>query len=473
MEKLNVCLMNDSFPPVIDGVANTVVNYANIIKKDGLGYPFVVTPKVPDADDSDFDYPVIRYHSLNIGDFAGGYRAGVPFSGTTLVESLKQMPNIIHTHCPVISTMIARELRTKCDAPVVFTYHTKFDVDIAKAVKSKHLQADAAKIFVSNIAACDEVWVVSEGAGQNLKSLGYQGEYRVMNNGVDFPKGRATEEAVISAAKEFGVRDDVPILMFVGRLFWYKGIRIILDALKILQEQMDFQMVFIGKGADEQEIKAYTTELGLDDKVLFTGPIYDREKLRAMNTRGDLFLFPSTYDTNGLVVREAAACGLPAIVIKDSCAAEGITDGRNGFFCEENAPSMASKLSEILKDMDHLHEVGQHAMDEIYISWQDAIHTAFERYHVIIENKKAGLYKPAPFSFSGDFYKGTANLLIAIRKARTASINGFLGIREVMEDSFEAITDAFKNANKKVINAVHGTSHLDDFDDVGNQDRYI
>ncbi|MCQ2521442.1 MAG: glycosyltransferase [Lachnospiraceae bacterium] len=473
MDPINVCLLNDSFPPVIDGVANTVVNYANIIKADGLGNPFVITPKVPGADDSGFAYPVLRYNSVNIGNFAGGYRAGVPLSGTTLVESIKLAPDVIHTHCPVVSTMIARELRHKCEAPIIFTYHTKFDVDIAKAVKNKHLQGEAIKIFVSNITSCDEVWVVSEGAGQNLKSLGYKGDYLVMNNGVDFPKGKASPADVDAACQEYGVRSDVPVLMFVGRLFWYKGIRIILDALAKIRNQTDFQMVFIGKGADEDEIKAYTKELHLDDKVLFTGPIYDREKLRAMNTRGDLFLFPSTYDTNGLVVREAAACGLPSVVIAGSCAAEGMTDGRNGFFCEENADSMAAKLLEILSDMDHLYAVGEHAMNEIYISWQDAIHTAYERYMVAIEKKKAGDYKKDTVTLTDEFYRNTADFLIGLRKARTASINGFFNIRNAIVDGFEAVTDAFKEASKRIQDAAQGTSNLEDFDNIGNQDRYI
>ena len=77
---------------------------------------------------------------------------------------------------------------------MIFTYHTKFDVDIAKAVKAKFIQKETIRLLVNNIEACDEVWVVSKGAGENLKSLGYEGEYRVVNNGVDFAKGRVAVE---------------------------------------------------------------------------------------------------------------------------------------------------------------------------------------------------------------------------------------------------------------------------------------
>lgn len=62
------------------------------------------------------------------------------------------------------------------------------------------------------------------------------------------------------------------------------------------------------------------------DKCIFVGPVYDRDILRAWNTRADLFLFPSTFDTNELVVSETAAC----VLIEGSCAAEGLTRKRHG-----------------------------------------------------------------------------------------------------------------------------------------------
>ena len=78
MEKLNVCLINDSFPPEIDGVANAVTNYANIISSS-LGNATVVTPSHPQADDSAFGFPVLRYPSIDMTKQVG-YYAGNPFS---------------------------------------------------------------------------------------------------------------------------------------------------------------------------------------------------------------------------------------------------------------------------------------------------------------------------------------------------------------------------------------------------------
>lgn len=415
-DKLNVALLNDSFPPFIDGVANAVVNYAKIMSTQDLANPYVITPNVPGADYSGYEYPVLRYRSISIGELAEGYRAGLPFCAKTLTEAISRQPDVIHTHCPVISSVVAREMRSKTDAPLILTYHTKFDVDIARAVKLRLIQKGTARSFAQNIKACDEVWVVSKGAGENLKSLGYDGDYRIMPNGVDFPRGRADKASVDAVCEEFDIKGDVPIFLFVGRLLWYKGLRIIIDSLKIMKDQgIDFKMVFVGGGADAEDVITYAYEQELDDRCIFTGPIYDREKLRAINTRCDLFLFPSVYDTNGLVVREAAACGIASMVIEDSCAAEGITDGRNGYFCDENAQSMSAKIIEIIKDMDALHQVGINAMNEIYLSWDDSVRMAIDRYHVVIDNKKSGLCRGERI-LPEAFLKTTTTTLVALNK---------------------------------------------------------
>ena len=391
MEQRSICLINDSFPPVTDGVANAVVNYAKILTENGKRAT-VVTPAYPGADDSQFAFPIVRYPSVDLTKLVG-YHAGLPFSSQTLETLVERDFDLIHCHCPVTSAMLARALRDRIHVPLVFTYHTKFDIDIANAIKGKLLQEEAKKVLVDNITACDEVWTVSHGAGENLKSLGYQGDYLVMPNGVDFPKGRVDESLVRKVTKDFDLPENVPMFLFVGRMMWYKGLKIILDALAMLKTQgRPFRMVFVGNGGDRDEVIAYSERLGLSDCVFFTAPAYDRNVIRAWYCRADLFLFPSTFDTNGLVVREAAACGLGSVLVRGSCAAEDIRDGESGFLIEENAESMARMLTALSRNPEAMRRVGKTAQDEIYISWKDAVTHAQARYEVVLENFKAGKY---------------------------------------------------------------------------------
>ncbi|MBQ6570691.1 MAG: glycosyltransferase [Clostridia bacterium] len=340
-------------------------------------------PGYPDTR-TDYPFDVILYPSIDTTSMVG-YRTGVPISFPTFTEVERRKPNIIHTHCPMASIYMARNLRFVTGAPVVFTYHTKFDVDIENAVKLKFLRKPILDAIVANIETCDEVWAVSRGAGENLKKLGFRGDYIVMPNGVDMPKGKIEQSKIDELSRRYSLSEDVPVYLFAGRLMWYKGIRIIIDALKKLdQKGLPFRMVFVGQGWDSEEISNYVNECGIADKVIFTGPIQNRDVLRAWYSRAQLFLFPSTFDTNGIVVREAAACGLASVLIKDSCAAEDIEDGDAGFLIEENADSMAQKLTELQAAPERMARVGENAMNKIYFSWEDSVAQAVKRYEVVI-----------------------------------------------------------------------------------------
>ena len=389
--KTTICLLNDSFPPIIDGVSNAVLNYARIIEADHA-HSLVVTPNMPGADDSTYDFSVVRYPSIDTRKLFG-YVTGYPFSPEAAHEIEAQHVSLLHTHCPVTSCLLARQLAEAYNLPLVLTWHTKYDIDIANAVKNKLLQEGALQALLRNVNACDEIWTVSKGAGENLRSIGYEGEYIVMPNGVDLPREKVSDNLVAEVTSAYDLPAGVPCFLFIGRLMWYKGLRIILDALKVLEENgIDFRMVFVGGGGDEREVREYTAELGLSRKVIFTGVVSDREKLRAWYTRADLFLFPSTFDTNGLVVREAAASDTASVIVAESCASEGVEDNRNGFLIDENAASLAAKLEDLCADPERMYAVGKRAGDELYISWTDAVAHAYDRYGAVIDNFKGGLY---------------------------------------------------------------------------------
>jgi glycosyltransferase involved in cell wall biosynthesis len=447
---MKVCLLNDSFPPAMDGVVNVVLNYADHLREDHGVEVAVGTPEYPDAHYERYPYPVIPYPSLDTTALTSGYRAGYPFSGKAAEELAAFGPDILHSHCPVASTILGRLLRERVEAPLVFTYHTKFDIDIHRAVKLPVAAEETIRAMVANIEAVDEVWVVSEGAGENLRSLGYTGDCRVMHNGVDFARGRVDEATVERVTAGYDLPAGVPVLLFVGRMMTYKGLPLILDALKLLLDAgQDFRMVFIGKGPDREPMEQKARSLGLATKCIFVGPVYDRDQLRAWNTRADLFLFPSTFDTNGLVVREAAACGLGCVLIKGSCAAEGITDGRNGFLIEESPTAMAELLKKVCPDLPRLHEVGQHAMDEIYLSWQSAVDAAYDRYGAILHLKRSGKLPPkrkVPTDYLMALASRSMEERVRRRRIRLELLNDF---RETAQGMMENIQEAQRSAEQR------------------------
>ncbi|GAB1476839.1 glycosyltransferase family 4 protein [Bacillota bacterium] len=384
---LTVGIFNDSFPPTIDGVANAAANYAAEINKHH-GRAVVATPWYPNVVDN-FPYKVVRYPSAKVGKKIG-YRAGNPFDPFVLNRLHREDIDIIHTHSPFSSAVLARLLRFTSDAPLIFTYHTKFDIEFQKILAFDPVRTASAKFLLSNINASNEVWAVSEGAGKNMRSLGYEGDYIVMQNGTDFPKGSADPRQVDELRKKHHIDPQLPVFLFVGRMMWYKGIRLIVDSLKaVRQKGYMFRMIFVGEGYDRPEIQAYVNENGLADCCTFTGAVYDREKVRAYFTLADMFLFPSTYDTNGIVVSEAAACSCPSILIEGSCAAERTSHMETAILVKEEIRALTESIIFACDNPLIVRSIGQAASEKIYLSWEDAVDTAYNRYRTVIEKYNA------------------------------------------------------------------------------------
>ena len=253
------------------------------------------------------------------------------------------------------------------------------------------------------------------------------------------------------------------MFLFVGRMMWYKGIRIILDALRELADGgTDFRMVFIGGGTDRDEIIEYAESLKLGGRVHFCQPIHDRERIRAWYCRADLFLFPSTFDTNGLVVREAAACALGSVLVAGSCAAEDVTDGVSGFLIEENAPSMAAKLRELCTAPEAMARIGEGAQRDIYMSWEEAVSRAYTRYFTVIDNYKRGLY-PKHEKLSDEMFKTMANYLDSANRAKETQRRRAEELRRSYDELKSGLTEERERLMFEM--RINRMAMKDDFDD--------
>lgn len=385
--KLKIGIGTDAFPPTTDGISNVAQNYACQINKN-LGEAIIITPKNPNQTDYKYDYEIFRYKSWWIPS-REGYSIGWPFKDELHQAIIDRNFDLLHSHAPLATSYYFRRVTEKKKIPVVLTYHTKYEYDIERRVPTKPARDFAYRFLLNNINAADEVWVTSKGTADSLKKLGYNGEYVLMPNGCDLPVVNASEDDISALKRKYNIPDNIPLFIYSGRMIWYKNIKLILDACaRLKKDGKSFRLIMLGFGADEGAIKRYILRLGLKENIIWTGKILDRCKIQDYYTMSDLLLFPSVFDTNGLVVREAAASATPSLLVRDSCAAEGVTDGETGFLCMESAHSIASALSKIMENKELLRAVGKNAQSKIYISWEDAVKKAYDRYQVVIENFK-------------------------------------------------------------------------------------
>jgi glycosyltransferase involved in cell wall biosynthesis len=195
---------------------------------------------------------------------------------------------------------------------------------------------------------CDEVWTVSQDAAETLLSYGFKGDVAIVQNGTEMRT--PSPEFEKTARERFNLGSE-PILLFVGQIDYKKNLRRIVESAALLKKRgHTFQLVFAGQGQDKEDLEKMVVEQGLD-KVVFAGHITDRDLLDGLYMAAALFVFPSLYDTAGLVVREAAVMGTPSVVVKNTAPAEVITDGVNGLICNDDTVSLCDVIEHYLFGM--------------------------------------------------------------------------------------------------------------------------
>ncbi len=392
--KLTIGQFNESFPPIIDGVANVVKNYAYWLNKKH-GSCCVITPKHPQADDDMFDFNVHRFSSIKV-PIRKEYRVGVPQMSTSFWMALKKIPfDIVHAHSPFGTGVAARSIARRLDIPMVATFHSKYRDDFMDALKSEKLVESIIAKIVAFYESADEVWAVNELSVITLREYGYTGDVQIMENACDIEKQYKSEENDCFVNDMFGLTAGVPLFVFVGQHIWQKNPRMVIEALKLLKDNgKKFHMLFVGHGPKRPDMEKLVKKYALEDCISFAGLIQDRDILSKIYLRSSALLFPSLYDMSSLVPREAAACGCPTVFAKSTTTSQGITE-ENGFLIDNNAEALFMVVKHIIEDPEHARAVGDTARQTIYQSWEAAVEKVFERYAYLVSRNNGSKTRQA------------------------------------------------------------------------------
>jgi len=389
-EKLRIGVFNDSFPPIMDGVAMVTLNYAWWLKDRGEDVR-VITPYAPGSEAiiSNLTYPVMQYSSIPVV-VRKPYRAGMPHIDLAFQRAFRQQQfDIVHTHCPFSSAQMALKAAKKQNIPFVASFHTKYRDDFLRATHSEKIADMMVRRIIRLYEQADAVWIPQATVEETLREYGFKGEVTVVDNGNDFvtPVDQIVKMRK-EMRKELGVKDNELMFLYVGQHIWEKNLAMLIDALALIKE-LPFHFFTCGSGYAQKEIEDKIAHYGLTDKVTFLGVVKDRERLKKIDAAADLFLFPSLYDTSPLTIREAAAMHTPSVMIQGSMTAEVITGDVNGFLTENTAESYANTLRKLIEKPGLIDPVAQNAAKSLTRSWENVIDEVRERYRDIIRTYQA------------------------------------------------------------------------------------
>ncbi len=377
----------DAWYPQVDGVTNVVKSLSAELEKNGDSVKIVVPSYGKKADEKgDAEYCAGVFHNRALPVPFMDFRNSMPGSDKKLKKLLDEFkPDILHAHSPFAVCAFFCKYGKKHGIPVVYTFHTKFKDEFMRITHSRILTAVLMKIIMRNINRVKYVWAVSRSAAEALKEYGYKGEIKVMRNGTDMKKAGKDEikKLAKSANKNYCLLPEERVLLFVGRIVSVKNVKFALRVIAVLKSRgFDCKFIIAGAGNEIEADKKYAKKLGIASETVFTGFIGEREKLAALYARADLMLFPSVFDSFGLVIREAAAYRTPVFVPEGSASAEEIENGVNGYTAPMNEKVWADRIEKLFDDG---HEMVCERCSELVHAWEEVARETAGEYEKIAE----------------------------------------------------------------------------------------
>ena len=385
-EKINIGLFIDAFFPMIDGVVMVVDNYAKRLSKYANVYVFAPSPYNKKIDDSKRNYNVIRCQSIPVPFL--DYSLPLPKIDHKFLKQLNSIKlDIVHIHSPATLGRVGFKYAKKNGIPVIATFHSQYYQDFMRTTKSITISKKLLKSIMKLYDECDECWAVNQEVGRIFhEEYGYKKMPIVKNNATEMIPSSNIEKSIERINNLHNLKDEY-VFLFVGRLNKLKNILFIVDSLHELKD-LNYKMLFVGNGHDEEELKERIKQLKLEDKIILCGRVTDRDLLRDYYVRADLFLFPSMYDASSIVQIEAASQKTPGLFLENSATSCNIINNHNGYISKNNIKEYANRIKEILSNKEEYKKVCNNAFNELYINWDKEIENVYKTYLEIIERNK-------------------------------------------------------------------------------------
>ncbi|MFP4252078.1 MAG: glycosyltransferase [Guyparkeria sp.] len=348
---LSIAMVTNNYLPFIGGVPISIDRLRRGLEQ--LSHHVrIIAPSYANQDDRDSD--VIRVPSLLSMGRHGEFRLANPLS-PRIRRGLKTFaPDLIHIHHPFWLGWVAHWHARRLKVPTVFTYHTRLEhyshyVPLPGPLFRNLIAHTAIRRFANR---CDGVIVPTESAEEYLRVIGVTTPIYVHPTGIDFDRFQADDpEAVEALRLKHGIGPDERVLVSVSRLSREKNIDFLIAAMDELHRRSDrpFRCLIIGDGDEHERLQTRIDALDLTPVVTLVGAVSPDEMARYYQL-GDAFAFASKSETQGMVILEAMAAGLPVVAVRSSGIDDVVNHESNGFKTAEDIDHWATAAGRLIED---------------------------------------------------------------------------------------------------------------------------
>jgi len=353
---VRVGLFTNNYLPFCGGVTISVETLRRGLQERNHEV-WTFAPRFPGAPAT--DPRVVRFPSIPAATYPE-FALAVPWSPRITRQVRRLGLDVFHAHHPFLLGPAARRLARRLGQPLVFTYHTRYEKYAHYVPLTRSLvEAAALRLSTRFAVGADAVIAPSALVRDQLRARGVTVPIAVVPTGVDLDRFRPSRPA--AARRALGLAADVPLVLYVGRLDREKSVdRVLLAFDRIAGTLGGAQLWLVGQGKESTALRRLATRLGAGHRVHFAG-VHAHESLAAWYQAADLFLFASETETQGLVLAEAAACGLPAVAVIAPGCDEVVRDGETGILTKGDPAALAEAAIGLLLDGDRRAAMGARA----------------------------------------------------------------------------------------------------------------
>jgi 1,2-diacylglycerol 3-alpha-glucosyltransferase len=256
---------------------------------------------------------------------------------------------VYHAHHPFLLGPAAARLAHRQGRPLVFTYHTRYDKYAHYVPLSRAVVERAAVALSTRFARrADAVIAPSARVRDELQRQDVRTPITVVPTGVDLRHFRPGDRG--AARRALGLALDDPLLLYVGRLDREKSVDRVLHAFDHVAGTLpNARLALVGQGKEAASLRALAARLPCAPRVLFLRA-RAHDTLPVCYQAADVFLFGSETETQGLVLAEAAACGLAAVAVSAPGCDEVVRDGVTGVLTKAEPTALAEGALGLLLD---------------------------------------------------------------------------------------------------------------------------
>lgn len=365
---MKILFISDVYFPRVNGVSTSIRTFA--AQMQALGHEVhLIAPDygVATTDEAWIRRIPARTLYFDPEDRLMRYRAALKL----LPELRDENYDIVHIHTPFVAHYLGIKLARLLDIPCLETYHTFFEDYMHHYLP--WIPKGMARRMAINISRrqCNDVNAVIAPSQPMLSAL--RG-YGVKTSAEVIPTGLQEKSFEVADGEAFrdryGIARQRPVALYVGRVAHEKNIDFLLRmAHELRRQQPDMLLVMAGEGPAQKHLAELSRQLGLSENIKFIGYLDRNTELNACYKAADVFVFASRTETQGLVLLEAMAQGVPVVALAEMGTKSILIEGEGAMIAPEDERIFASKVFSLFANPGKRAKLGQAAQQYAVKRW--------------------------------------------------------------------------------------------------------